>query len=1753
MGREDAREKERRLETLTQVTRTLAATLSPDDVLQRVVDAAVELFEASASRLWLVDDDGEHLTLRATGGVPTSAEGGARLRIGEGLVGTVVATRAPLTVADLDIDPRTRRREQLRAEGLLSFAGVPLLGGDRVLGALAIAAQQRHEYTREEVSLLQSLADHAALAIGNARLFADGQIHQAHLTALLEINKKIGAMAPTEPLLTSIAEEAARLLDVDNAGFRLLEGDELVLAGLAGNARQTMLRPRLKIGESLSGAVVLSGKTLVTRLEGFPGVVPEHLAADRRLGYTTFLGVPLRTGDRIIGALTFRARRPFTERDRELAEAFAGQAALALTNAQLYEEADRQRREAEFLAELARTINASLDLGTVLQHVAEGARDLCRSDEARIALREPGSDTALFRYWVGSAHGHESTRLEPGKGIGGLVLVTGRPVRTNDYMADSRITGEYVPLIREEGIVAVLVVPIRTGDRVEGLLYVANHSARPFTDHDEAILMRLADQAGTAIENARLYQEAREYADRLRALEEVNRLISASLQVEEVLRSVAGAVARFFDTSYVSVWVLDQTGRRLRRSLTYGDPEFAATLTSEVAPGEGLVGWAVLHREPILWTDVERDARVVDVPRLLEAGLRFLTAYPIAIGDRVLGAFSVSRTAPTSITPETASLLGSLAAQAAVALDHARLYAETTQRLRETTALLEVAEILNSTLDSKQLLKRVAIKIAQVCAVDRCSVELWDGGRVIPLMSQFADGRKRPELWAAFLTIPPYPPRQVPAHARAIESRRPVIIEDTAETDLIPREWVDTFGLRSYMVVPMVRQDQVIGVMNLDYCDRVTPFREWQVDLAMAIAGQLALSIENTRLYAEAQVRLRETSTLLAVGHALSERGPTGEVMRRVAREVVTALGADMVGAYFLDARKESLVPLAGYHVPRDLLATFMSRPMALSRFPLLLEAWRSGRAVGSPDPLNDARFDPEWLAGLPPHSVLFVSAIAHGEPVGALFLVWWRPGREFQPAEIRLVEGVAAQVGLALENADLTRRTETKLKETEALLSVSRAVSSTVDPEAVLRHFLRSVAKAVGADSVGIWMLDEDGEWLVPLMGYHVPRERLEALRHVRISLQRHGFWAEAVGTKRPVFSRDAATDPRIPKDILSAAPHRSQLFVPIVAKERVIGGFAAVWWERERVFSSDELALMEAIANQAGVAIENARLFEENRRRVEELSALYELAQAVTGQLDRATLIDAIHTQVSRLLDARNMVIILRDDAAQEAQVALRVLDGVRDAGGTRRYPVRSVGLMSVVLETGRPLRTDNYLAECARRGVEPDPISAQMGHWLGVPMTTEDRVVGVLALRSRERAFTEADERLLGNIARLAALALRSVLLFEERTRAYGELAAAQDQLVRTEKLRALGEMASGVAHDFNNLLAAILGRAELLQVRIQDPKLRQWLQVIRRSALDGAQTVRRLQEFARVRRDQPLVAVDLNQVVRDALEITQSRWRDEPRSQGIAIEVRTVLPALPRVTGDAAELREALTNLILNAVDAMPQGGVLTLATAVVGEEVELAVTDTGIGMPESVKNQIFDPFFTTKGPQGTGLGLSMTYGIATRHRGRITVESEEGHGSTFRLALPRSEPVEAPERPPSPSPPGAGLRCLIVDDEEAVGTMLGDVLETGGHRTVVLTDGARAIAEFSAEPFDVVFTDLAMPRTSGWQVARAVKAMAPDVPVFLVTGFGVELPPDDLLSRGVDAVLAKPLKIQEILDAAAQAARRRAHTNRPGGH
>ena len=365
--------------------------------------------------------------------------------------------------------------------------------------------------------------------------------------------------------------------------------------------------------------------------------------------------------------------------------------------------------------------------------------------------------------------------------------------------------------------------------------------------------------------------------------------------------------------------------------------------------------------------------------------------------------------------------------------------------------------------------------------------------------------------------------------------------------------------------------------------------------------------------------------------------------------------------------------------------------------------------------------------------------------------------------------------------------------------------------------------------------------------------------------------------------------------------------------------------------------------------------------------------------------------------------------------------------------------------------------------------------------------------------------------------------------------------RERLAATEKLRSLGELAGGVAHDFNNLLGAILGRTQLLRTHSFDDRTDADLAIIEKAAQDGRETVRRIQEFSRVRQDRRFSTVQIADVMRDSVEITRSCWRADAESRNADINVWVDACPVPPVQGNASELREVFTNLILNAVDAMPQGGDLRLSCHQQGDDIVAEVADTGVGMTDSVRRQLFDPFFSTKGPRGMGLGLSMVYGIVTRHGGSIDVRTAPGKGTTFILAFPRAE--EATTQEAGLEANGTGkvrpARILVIDDDPDIAELLRDVLAVHGHSVEVALSAPDGVSMATSRPFDLVYTDLGMPDMSGWEVADGIRAVKPELPVALLTGWAATIDESEVRSRGIAALVHKPFEINELLEVTAR--------------
>ena len=359
-------------------------------------------------------------------------------------------------------------------------------------------------------------------------------------------------------------------------------------------------------------------------------------------------------------------------------------------------------------------------------------------------------------------------------------------------------------------------------------------------------------------------------------------------------------------------------------------------------------------------------------------------------------------------------------------------------------------------------------------------------------------------------------------------------------------------------------------------------------------------------------------------------------------------------------------------------------------------------------------------------------------------------------------------------------------------------------------------------------------------------------------------------------------------------------------------------------------------------------------------------------------------------------------------------------------------------------------------------------------------------------------------------------------------------------RRRRMELLGRMTMGIAHDFNNLLTAVAGHAELLRadlLRLGAPEEpHEHLRALDGAAQDGAALVRKIQQYIRNEKDERAEPVDLHQIAQEVLTLTRPYWYNEPRRRGIALRVEPDLRPVPPIQGTATELREVMVNLVLNAVQAMPAGGTLTIRTARVGTRAAaVEVGDTGVGMNESVKRRIFEPLFTTKGSSGSGMGLTMSQGIVQEHNGRIDVESAPGRGTVFRLVFPFSTAVPAPVKARETAAPAQahpGLRVLVVDDEPMVRTVTTKLLRLRGHEVVDVDGGPAALAALGAGPFDVVVTDLSMPDMSGRELAAAIRQRHPGLPVLLLTG-DTDAAVED---SDVVAVVKKPFQL-DALDAA----------------
>ncbi|MBI2156031.1 MAG: GAF domain-containing protein, partial [Candidatus Rokubacteria bacterium] len=701
-------------ESLAEVGRLISRSLEPTEVGQRITDSVCRLFGSTMSALYLIDPPTENLVLLAGSGA--AVDWNRVLPRGTAAAGLAVSGREPVFTPDVLDDARIALTPEIHARmersGYRAVLALPLAANERVFGALVIGDRSGRTFGADEIRLAQTFVDQAVIALENARLHAETTRRKREAEVLSDVGRLFAEPLDADQIAQRIVDSLRALLGAASTQLMRLDpaSGDLVSHSVSGDG----IAPGvvLPAGAGAMGIAVRTRRPVASpNLLADPRITfPPHIRAlIEAKPFRAGLAVALIVNERVIGALAVgdREGRVFGDDEIRLAQAFADQVAMALENARLFEDAERRRREAEVFAELTGQITASLDLDTILSRVGEAARDLCAADLGWVGVRDLETGAIVLRYWPGARAAHAPVVIEPGKGIGGQVLATGRPFRTDDYRGDGRITQDYESIVTAEDVVTALVVPIQIEERIEGLLYVENRTPRPFTDRDEAQLTRLAAQAAIAIKNARLLEALRVHQGRLEALLDVSQELARIQPVESLLDAIARACGQVLDSTSVGFRLVE--GDELVVSGAWGDVK-EAMLAPRLKIGESLSGLVAATGAPLVVNDVANDPRVIEPHRapIARAGYTAWLGVPVKVGERIAGVLFARTKRAGGFSREDQEIAMAFASQAATAIENARLFQQVQVAAEEVSRANE-ALLQAQKMDAIVLLRRLQL------------------------------------------------------------------------------------------------------------------------------------------------------------------------------------------------------------------------------------------------------------------------------------------------------------------------------------------------------------------------------------------------------------------------------------------------------------------------------------------------------------------------------------------------------------------------------------------------------------------------------------------------------------------------------------------------------------------------------------------------------------------------------------------------------------------------------------------------------------------------------------------------------------------------------------------------------------------------------------------------------------------------------------------------------------------------------------
>jgi GAF domain-containing protein len=1511
--------------------------------------------------------------------------------------------------------------------GIRTLLVVPLRKDDTLLGVITSYRQEVRPFSDKQIALLQNFAAQAVIAMENARLITETREALDQQTATAEvlqvINSSPGHLAP---VFDAMLEKAVRLCDGAQGTLWMFDGDcqyAAATAGVPAELAAQLRKPRnilgyqqrLRDGErvfqiaDLAASEAYRAGNPLTKLAVEAGVV------------RTAAFVALVKDTITLGGFTVSRRevRPFTDKQIALLQNFAAQAVIAMENARLITETREALEQQTATAEVLQVINSSPgDLAPVFDAILEKAHTLCEAAHGALMIYDRGHFCAvathgmsetfaeLLRQPFRASTNSAQDRLLHGERLIQIPDVAGhvRPA------SDARIGRASV----EAGVRTLLMVPLRKDGALLGYITAYRREVRPFSDKQIALLENFAAQAVIAMENARLITETREALEQQTATAEVLGVINSSPgDLAPVFDAMLDKARRLCDAALGSFWSFDGQAFQVVASTVGGDvgrtvhPGPGVSL-DRIARGESVVQIADVTSEEAYRTDAVGQART----RL--AGTRTAMAVALRKDGTLLGAITAGRQEVRPFSDKQIALLQNFAAQAVIAMENARLIAETREALEQQTATAEVLQVINSSPgDLAPVFDAMLDKAIRLCGGAFGTLMTYDGARF-----HTAAMRGLPPPLAEFMREPQEAgPGTV--LARVVSERSVVRIDDIAANEAYRRRFpravaqVELGGARTMIGIPLVKDDALLGVFHL-YRQEVRPFSDKELALLQSFAAQAVIAMENVRLITELRESLeyqtatsdvlkvvsRSTFDLQTVLQAVVAtairlcRADSAVIYRNDGGEYRWAAGHMLSPEYEQIERNVRILPGTGTVVGRAALEGATVQ---------ILDTWT--------DPLYEAKDDAR-VGNV--HTMIGVPLLREGAPIGVIGLARRRV-EAFSEREIQLVTTFADQAVIAIENVRLlndlqgrTRDLQESLEYQTATSDVLKVISQSggeLDP--VLQTLVETAARICEADKAVLFQLRDGVFRMGASIGFTQEFKDYRARNPIapgrgtpigRVALER-----------RVLHIEDALNDPEFADaEAQRLGQLRTMLAVPLFREDAIIGSF---FLARSRVepFGEKEIALVATFADQAVIAIENARLFNELRARtaelgrsVEELQTLSEVGQAVSSTLDLRAVLSTILTRSVALTgaDAGAIYRYSRSERAFRQVEAVGYDEALmREVRDMRVAEAESA--MGEAVARRVPIQLAN-LAERPSFALRDVMFAAGFRSVLVVPLIGPGRVLGAILLQRRIAGeFPPETVQLMQTLASQSVLAIQNARLFRE-------IADKSEQLALASEHKS--QFLANMSHELRTPLNAILGYAELLVDGIYGQLPERPSGVLERIQNNGRHLLALINDvldLAKIEAGQLTLTLEdysLPEVVRSVVTAT------EPLASGKGLKFTSSLQAdVPRGHGDARRLSQVLLNLVGNAIKFTDTGEVEIRGSADRGQFV-IEVRDTGPGIADADQDRIFGEFqqidnSNTRQKGGTGLGLAISKRMVEMQGGTISVESALGQGSTFRVVLP----------------------------------------------------------------------------------------------------------------------------------------------------